>query len=209
MSIRRNLIVYLALFIALGGTSYAATQLARVQRTCYPRGSTTIAQNNVGRFYSAPGRNARRQWYYCVFTQRRPHRLPYGGNPDATNPTTSTATVAGRYLAFATFCPCPFHSVVVMDMVAGRRSFAGRTYAGERQGGLDFAVRRLVLKPNGWVAWIDRNVNAAAGSYVHRHDSTGTAIVDSGTGIDPNSLAAGGPWLYWTDAGSPRSAPFH
>ena len=39
VSVRRGLVAYLALFVVLGGTSYAATRLARVRRTCYPPGT--------------------------------------------------------------------------------------------------------------------------------------------------------------------------
>lgn len=225
MSIRRNLISYLALFSALGGTSYAATQPARVQRTCNPKGSTTIAQDAVGRFYSlsAPGHSDfRRLWWYCVFSQRRPHHLKYhnrGAPPPYAHgpaPADSTATMSSSYLAFVTFTS-PFgtgpriRNVVVIDMVAGRQTFTDPIYTAGEQCRCPGAALfpRLVLEPNGSVAWISNGGFSPGPSYVHRHDSTGTAVVDSGPQIDPNSLAAGGSWLYWTNAGSPRSAPFH
>ena len=90
--------------------------------------------------------------------------------------------------------------VGVFDMVTGQRIFA----TGFTTGNTDV----FVLKPDGSVAWITADRFNPTWE-VSRHDSTGTAVVDSGPRIDPYSLAAGGQLLYWTDAGSPRSAPFH
>ena len=172
---------------------------------CYPKGSTTIAQDKVGRFYFY---STARGWWYCAFSHPWPHSLRGYRNPDGPGPEGSTATLSGRYLAFV----APSGSkpdvalVVVVDMVAGRKTFNGLNYAGQPSE-IGNPPRRLVLKPDGSVAWIDKGQWYVR--YVHRHDSTGTTIVDSGTGIDPNSLAAGGAYLYWTNAGAPRSAPFH
>ena len=102
----------------------------------------------------------------------------------------------------------PPSSVTVIDMVTGRRTFYDqiiRPY--------DIGRLGLVLKPNGSVAWIESASSHTATTFpweVYRHDSTGTAVVDqSRSQIVPSSLATGGQRLYWTDAGSPRSAPFH
>jgi hypothetical protein len=213
VSIRRNLIAYLALFMALGGTSYAATKLARVQRSCDPKGSTTVAQDAVGRFYSITtnrrsGPLTRTYWYVCAFKQGASRRLRYVAlptrGPGRAIPWDSSAKVSGRYVAFFVFNASDLGSVKVIDMVTGHQSFSARADTD-----LDHA-NQLVLKANGSVGWIEY-VPRQAGTiwYVRRHDSTGTATVDSGSAIDPKSLAAGGSWLYWTNAGSPRSAPFH
>lgn len=218
MSIRRNLVAYLALFIALGGMSYAAVGAMAASATrldsraahrsalpgCYPKGSTTIAQDKAGRLYSS-GRFSRR-WYVCGFRHAMPHQLPYR----RFLPDPRTATVSGRYLAFFSplgDAPRCCGSVIVIDMVTGHTTFTGVVNAGTTVGHFGaFQTVPPVLKSNGSVAWIYR---ADRGAEVHRHDSTGTAIVDSAPGIDPSSLAAGGSWLYWLDSGSPRSAPFH
>ena len=91
--------------------------------------------------------------------------------------------------------------MTVIDMVTGRRTFFSEGFI---EGNED-----LVLKPDGSVAWVTVSRFKPTTWEVSRHDSAGTATLDSGPGIDPQSLAAGGSWLYWTDAGSPRSAPFH
>jgi hypothetical protein len=224
VSIRRNVVVYRALFIVVGGTSYAAVGAAAasaggrsVSGGCYPKGSTTIAQDKTGRFYSSGG-GPNRRWYVCAFKQGTPrkiYRFPFGRDP-ALSPSGRSAKVAGRYVAFVfyglgSFCVSsgsPGASKVwVVDMVTGQRTFSETLTGGENLPG---PGDDLVLKPDGSVAWVtsDRCSGATILS-VNRHDSTGTASVDAGPGIDPNSLAAGGSWLYWTNAGSPRSAPFH
>ena len=65
-------------------------------------------------------------------------------------------------------------------------------------------VTALVLQPGGSFAWI----GSAATLEVHRFDSAGDTLVDSGADIDPGSLAAGSTQLYWLRAGVARSAPF-
>jgi hypothetical protein len=161
---------------------------------CYPKGSTTVAQDKAGRFFRIGSSPLSGPWYVCAFQQGTPRRLSGFKNPDASRPVGPSARVAGRYVAF--FLCCVGGSAVdVVDMVTGHPAFFERSFLATSNG--------LVLKPDGSVAWI------ASGFKVIRHDSTGTAVVDSGPGIDRHSLAAGGAWLYWTNAGSPRSAPFH
>jgi hypothetical protein len=228
MSMRKHPVVYLALFIALGGTAYAAVGAAAASAGrrsghrsalpgCYPKGSTTIAQDKTGRFYSS-GDGPKRRWYVCGFSQGMPrkiYRFPFGQDP-AVSPSGPSAKVAGRYVAFVFygltgFCGSSGHPgasrVWVVDMLTGQRTFSETLTGGENFPG---PGNDLVLKPDGSAAWVtsDRCSGATIFS-VNRHDSTGTASVDSGPQIDPRSLAAGGSWLYWTNAGSPRSAPFH
>ena len=219
MSIRRNLVAYLALFAVLGGTSYAAVGASAASAGgrsaspgCYPKGSRTIAQDKAGRFYIGSGPFGG-SWYVCAFKQGTPRKL-HRPNPDTIGLFIGpSAKVAGRYAAFIFIGPTGFclggggrppSEVWVVDMVTGQRTFSERL-----TGGQSFPVPRVVLKPDGSVAWVTSDsCSGGAILYVHRHDSTGTAIVDSGPQIDPHSLAAGGSWLYWTKAGSPRSAPF-
>ncbi len=213
MSVRKNLIAYLVLCIAVGGTSYAPVGAAAASaggqaghrsasHGCYPRGSRTIAQDKVGRFYYLFTGGFPRHWYICAFTQGTSRKLPYG-NPDRGTPFDPSATVSGRYVAFFVAAPGP-GGVAVFDLATGQRTFSGG--AGGGGSGPDPVDASLVLKANGSVAWTTHDF---APWVVRRHDSTGTATLDSGPQIDTESLAAGGSWLYWTDAGAPRSAPFH
>ena len=200
MSIRRNLVAYLALFVVLGGTSYAAIRLARVRRTCYPPGTSTIVQNKVGRFYSSGSQSVGESWYVCAFKRGTSWKLVLSKHGPPPYP--FDAKVSGRYVAFwvGDSRGPSTGPVKVIDMVTGRSTFSETT--GDR-----FAS--LVLKANASVAWITTSQGNFGPWEVSRHDSTGTAVVGSGSRIEPGSLAAGGSWLYWTNAGSPRSAPFH
>ena len=181
-------------------------------RGCYPEGSRTIAQDKAGRFYSTmsgTGRSARTYWYVCAFRQGTSWKLGYTGaptrGPGFPIPWDSSARVSGRYVAFFVFQPGgPFGQVEVIDMVTGRPTFSSHVNT-------DFGhTNQLVLKANGSVGWMGYVSSQTGTSWeVDRHDSTGTATLDSGSEIEPKSLAAGGPWLYWTNGGSPRSAPFH
>ncbi len=206
MSIRRNLVAYLVLFIVLAGTSYAAVGAAAASAGgraghrsaspgCYPKGSNTIAQDKAGRFFHIGPSQIGGSWYVCAFrhgTPRQIFRTRLGR--DESPPFGPSAKVAGRYVAFFVN-GAGGSGVRVIDMVTGHGTFGERSPLAVSNG--------LVLKPDGSVAWI------ASDYQVDRHDSTGTAVVDSGPGIDRHSLAAGGSWLYWTNAGSPRSATFH
>ena len=236
MSVRKNTIAYLALFGTLGGTAYAAAGTGAASdggratrrsasRGCYPKGSITIAQDKVGRFWerfnpSARGSESRKSWYVCAFKEgssRKLYALSYRGarGPGPVIPSDSSAKVAGRYVAFFAF-DCCLGWVKVFDMVTGRSTFSALPSRFGRA-----SAASLVLKADGSVAWIvpgptppgPRGTGTGSIWYVKRHDSTGTATVDRGRGIGPHSLAASGSWLYWTrNIGSPpgpRSAPFH
>ena len=186
---------------ASAGGAVAASRGARaehrsVSRGCYPKGSTTIAQDKAGRFYSSRHGFRSGPWYVCLFKQGTPRELRYA------IPLASSAKVSGRYVAWFDRVRGPGGQVAVYDMATGHRNFDERT---GRYGS-------LVLRANGSIAWIASKLGPPANPptwEVSRHDSTGTAIVASGPQIDPHSLAADGQWLYWTDVGSPRSAPFH
>ncbi len=178
-------------------------------RGCYPKGSRTIAKDKAGRFF-----HIARNWYVCAFKQGTPRQLGHIVPGAGVTPWARSAKVSGRYLAVFFLGPTGFNgqpgrppsAVAVYDMATGQRTFYERVRGPENlppaTGG------NLVLKPDGSVAWMSRATSTGIWS-VNRHDSTGTATVDSGPQVDPHSLAAGGSWLYWTDAGSPRSAPFH
>ena len=89
---------------------------------CYPKGSTTIAQDKAGRFFHIGPSSIRGRWYVCAFKQGTPRRLPYA-LPNL--PFTSSAMVVGRYVAFFVFFAGRGPSsgpVTVFDMVTGHRN---------------------------------------------------------------------------------------
>jgi len=182
-----------ALLVGLG--SLLVPGQADARGTCHPRGSETAAQNEVGRFYTYQA-----SYWYCAFKRRRPHQLApiekYNYYFD---------TLAGRHFGFALWVNGAFDSVQVIDMVAGKRIFRAPPAGPEPpDGGIDPEVRSLVLKRDGSIAWIA--TNWAEVPEVRRHDKAGSALVDSGTAIDPGSLGLGGSRIYWMRGGSARWA---
>src|SRR5579859_1681378 len=163
MSTRKRSVVYLILFIVLGGTSYAAVGAAAASpggraghlsttRGCYPKGSTTLAQDNTGRFYA--GRSGRQgsAWYVCMFKQGTPRKLRYPRWPAFID--RNTPTVSGRYLAFVTLGDAPrcCGVVAVIDMATGQTTFTGSFTAGTTIGDFGpFPSMPPVLKSNGSV----------------------------------------------------------
>jgi hypothetical protein len=204
-----SLIAAVMAVCAVGAAAASAGGRARHRSAspgCYPKGSTTIAQDKAGRFYSSgrPDSSSGGSWYVCAFKQGMRWRLYAAQRGRSFAPVDGSAKVSGPYVAFLVVGPGP-SSIHVFDMVTGQSRFVAGVYP---VGSLPSAS--FVLKANGSVAWMSRSTRVGARTwYVNRHDSTGTATVDSGPAIDPHSLAAGGAWLYWTDAGSARSAPFH
>jgi hypothetical protein len=65
--------------------------------------------------------------------------------------------------------------------------------------------RALVLSANGSIAWIGC-VDCSKGYEVHVADRTGARVVDSGPGIDVDSLRLSGTTVTWTNGGAVRSA---
>src|ERR1700693_2102438 len=169
-------------FGAMAASGGGRAALRSASRGCYPKGSTTIAQDKVGRFYLLRGASSRglsrRPWFYCAFRHATPHQLPYRNGTPGPPYGPHSATTSGRYLAFFVYggdAPRCCGSVIVIDMVAGHGTFTGAVNAGSTMPIGPFPSV-LVLKSNGSVAWIYGSEDSAE---VHRHDSTGTAIVDS------------------------------
>jgi hypothetical protein len=80
----------------------------------------------------------------------------------------------------------------VVDLRSGRALHTADTAA---------PLSALLVKPNGSVAFL-------LGEHLIRLDSTGSAVLDEGPGIDPDSLAASANRLYWMRDGATQTAPF-
>jgi hypothetical protein len=112
--------------------------------------------------------------------------------------------VRGRLVAFDdVYCDredaCRGRGIVVMDVRTGRERTGSRTKR------LNLLITDLVLKPNASVAWIRERVDGSV--EVRKRDAGGDALLESGTDIERGSLALAGGTIYWTRAGTPRSAP--
>jgi hypothetical protein len=106
-------------------------------------------------------------------------------------------TLAYRFAAIEdTSCspisPECYSSLIVRDLRSGRTIHADR----------DGTVGPLLFKPNGTMAYLDQRGLVK----VERRQTT---VVDSGPGIDRNSLATDGRHLYWLRDGQPHAAPFN
>jgi hypothetical protein len=67
-----------------------------------------------------------------------------------------------------------------------------------------------VLAPNGAVAWILAGPDSDKGSYRVVDLPAGTnraRLLAKGSDVDPQSLAGGGKFFYWRQAGVPYSTP--
>lgn len=195
------------LVVTASSASLAKTGAARTG--CHPRGSTTIAATARSRVFRvsrlAPYSKVHLT-YGCSFRVGRSVRfalpdLPLGYGALA---------LAGPYVAYSVTGDCSAdycdpNSVVVQDLRTGRVRYVD---------GVDVAVAHvtgLVLRVNGAAAFITStydDTGAQRPGYEVVAVATGgpAKILDSGTAVDPGSLALAGKTMYWTAGGQPRSA---
>ena len=127
-----------------------------------------------------------------------------------------TIWLAGRFVAqHSYFCPptgaaCSGGGIVVTDL---------RNRRGRRTGRIDGPVEGLQLTPRGTVAYVPYGEGPCEPPSVFypgctqtftlfRFDANGSTVLDTGPGIDPESLASdGNGHVYWLNNGQPRVAP--
>ena len=161
---------------------------------------TTIAANGAVRVYRRGGRTEYVA-YACLTRTGRTRRL---GQFDSDGGPRAFA-LAGRFVAYDHLICTHFEcrgGLRVLDVRSGaiRRIplAAGRGHA-----------TAVEVTESGAVAWIrtfSAPDNSAVFAEVRKHDADGETVLDSGPGIDRNSLARSGAAVYWTHDGSPRSA---
>jgi hypothetical protein len=185
-------------WLALVPTAQAAQP--KGGRPCAAPGSKTVARSVEARLYTRSRgddhrlvgclfRTGKRRlldsWYDCGCSigDELPPQVWLSGRSAAVNrwscsPVDPMAPCSGR--------------LRVIDVRSGRVRHGADTGA---------ALSALLVKPNGSVAFL-------LGERLTRIDSSGTAVLDEGPGIDPLSLAASRNRLYWMRGGAPQSAPF-
>jgi hypothetical protein len=99
--------------------------------------------------------------------------------------------------------------VVVRRLTNGKRLRSDPSTTGTIGAESYSTVDSLVVKPNGSDAWI--MVENSLGTHkteteVHAHGTGGAVVLDSGTGIDPQSLRLAGSKLTWRHGRHKRSA---
>jgi len=132
--------------------------------------------------------------------------------------------LAGDYVAFGSNGPIDHYGdfnlgVVVIDLRNGRTVHSVPTgtptpqqeiNAGHAAGSSGVGpTTAIVLKSDGSVAWIVRNVyDMPMELEVHKADRAGTSVLASSADLDPGSLALAGATLYWIQGGKPFAATF-
>jgi hypothetical protein len=208
---RRLCVTACALLVLLpAGAAQARRHHHGSKTTCTPKGSKTVEAGRRVRVFTL-AKGDRTNLYACRLSNKKRFLLASADEAGGTGDSVSLVRVAGRFVAWDSQ---PFDdserynpdfqgfpsSVHALDTGAGKRRNAPATSGNPSAS----SVSALVLNASGAFAWI----GSGGTLEVHRYDATGDAILDSGTDIDPASLAASAAQLYWLNAGVPRVAPF-
>jgi hypothetical protein len=169
------------------------------KRRCGPAGAHTVKSNKYGRVF-----NRRGNVYACAYAGGQPHLLgeKYDCGSSSSCGGVSDVVLAGRWVGIAWFLE---DQSSVISSVEVRRLRTGRTL--HRRDSTDSNPGALVLRPNGSVGWLEvvpRLPTVPALTEVHRFDTTGHAVLDSGDDI--HQLALHGAVMTWVNAGEEKSA---
>ena len=183
----------------------ATASAAKKRRTCTPKGSKTLAQNERVRVYRK--RRGPDVPYVCAFKTRRSTALP---NNEPGVDGYSRFALAGKFVAFGYYPACGVcvdegNFVEVFDAVRRR----GRSIKlDDDDDGKVTRVTDIEVTGRGAVAWISRDQRTATDVFVQKAERgvTTATLLDSGAGVALRSLARSGSTLYWTKDGAPRAA---
>ncbi len=173
---------------------------------CGPTSGKTLAASSIARVYVAHG-----AVYGCATQTGKVYRLG-GRRLCLVEPRIGPVTVVGRFADYAQVtCGIDTSSsqVVVRDLTDGTvlRSEAAISHV---PGPESFeSVGTIVGKRDGAIAWLAGVTSIGHPSElaeIHRVDSRGPALLDSGGGIAPGSLRLRGSRVTWSDGGKTRSA---
>jgi hypothetical protein len=189
----------------------AAAAPAQARSTCNPHGSKTVAADAKVRVFTLrkSGSDTTRL-YACRLTSRKRYLLASAQEQGGTGTAVSLVRVVGRFVAWDAQ---PFDdsqrynpdfqgfpsTVNELDTGSGQRTTVPATTGTPAAS----SVTALLVTGSGSLGWI----GSAGTLEVHLYENAGDTLLDSGTDIDPTSLAAAAHQLYWMRAGLPRSAP--
>lgn len=182
---------------------------------CRSQRAKTLARSATGRVfqqYKLRGGDLDGGWvphaYACLFATPK-RRLDLGQNYD--DETVDLPRLTGNFLAYfkgETTIAGYFAELRVLDL---RDPISVRivdatplTTTPEQQG--PFLTEDLVLKANGSVAWTVYSSGASEPKQLWALDSAGQRLLDSGPGLELESLELSGSTLTWLHGGMPRSA---
>jgi hypothetical protein len=190
------------------GTSMAASASSRpsAPARCGPASATTLAASRVARVYVS------QQFAFgCAFGAGKSYRLG-GRGACLAAPRVDPVVLAGPFAAYGvTTCGTDTaHSqVLVRNLDNGKLVMSDNAISGGVPPESFQGVKTVVIKPDGAVAWLTGfGAVGLSGSHyqVVRVDRRGHAVLDTGTGIGPESLRLQGSTVSWTDGGRTRSA---
>lgn len=156
----------------------------------------------------------------CLNAERRPVRLDIDGfDDDDYKMSLDDFQLAGPYVAYVVWY-CTLDCVVyvaVVDLRNGstRLHSAGSTYL-STMGNSNLAIDAILLDQQGSIAWLTQWCDlhspgacpaAELTSEVWKMGHAGASLLDSGHGIDTQSLQLAGPNVTWRHDGVVRSAP--
>ena len=187
---------------ALAAGAVPATAAKKKRPTCFPPHSKTLQIDAKVRVFKL-----RHSIYGCLLKRKKLVKFKVGDFPTGFGP----IELAAPYVAYASYSDCAAafcdpNTVVLQDLRGGRATFVDGQAISVAE------LQSLVLKPNGSLAFItsefDQNGSILPGVAVVKVEAGGTPVtLDSGAGVQGDSLALAGSTLYWTNAGVARSAP--
>jgi hypothetical protein len=187
-------LTFLAGVAALALVLPASTSAGSAGAPCWPSGTRTVAATGDVRVYYR-GASDNHQRYACV--TRTGRRWKLGRFTTASyGPGVVNVDIAGRFVAFQyVSCSdgCGDSDVRVLDTRSGRLRRSPKARAG-----FD-GLSGLVVSRRGTVGYIARFESGER--EVHVFDGASDRVVDSGPGIELNSIAFAGNTLYWTRDG--------
>jgi hypothetical protein len=171
---------------------------------CAASGSTTVALNPLARVYVRAQRGDSDQHVLigCLLHSGRRMQLAswFESGVSRGDEPSPQVWLRERIVAVNRYS-CSPDPLSPSDCVGGARSVSLRTGETLHRANTGTSVAALVQGPRGSFAYV------SSGGAVVKSDATGEAVVlDAGPGVDPASLAAAGPRVYWLRAGAPQSA---
>jgi hypothetical protein len=206
--------VAFTLALAAAALLVPASPEAQSTSACASSGSKTSLASRYVRVFTKPRivrpRYRVRRWYGCLYSRGAKIPLATVGEPGIFTTAVSEPHISRAFVGLGLEYEGPaggnYGQIKVVNLRTGRALVNEPAAEGDEETRTT-GVPDLALKANGSVAWIVAVRQDSGTVYrVVRHDLNGRAVLDSGSDIDPSSLALSSSTLYWTRAGQPHSA---
>ena len=195
MTLRRLAVIVAAPLLAAG--AIGAPPAAARSSTCESRHGDTVLQTRQARVFTRAGLDTAAV-FACLRSSRQ-RSIALGELHDFDGGGLSQFRLAGPYLGF--------RDIVCDRYTSDCRSWIRMVDLRSRELlGRAFDVADWVMRRSGALAAIE-SADASQGWEVRRYDGDRSEVLDAGSDIEPDSLAASGTRVYWMRGGVPRSAP--